>query len=477
MNKHYNCSIVNFTDMRFLTKNNIASLIVIFFTVLFPAHLLAQTSSGKSMLILVPEHKTQHAQEQLVSNLIVQKFFLSLKGYQKYQEEYLMNFTFNAPFESKDSTQLANYYIEQNYTNVVIINTQYNTNTKKYNVIIDFFYLGKKVENLKSTSFTTTFEDVFNALNILDVIKPEIFDSITQKLSKMLELFSRIHKKAILTFTYQDENTENATPYFVRINGIMIKNPSPKQIVVYGKKNFIEVLQENDFQEQVSVGSFVISPILDEYKVVINKKPKKEQKIGVFSKSKIAFLDSLVTTNLLLGYSNEVLSKKAFGTPHAFSGAVRVTFSPQIPLLALGIEVPFIIPAKEKSQEKSHSLLGLTALVSGVFPIAKNIETTIYGGGGFFSIAKLIFQKNIGKIKNDTQIQPQVSGGLGFAYNIPIKEAGYVRLSFNVSTTYSLLQEMTFQKDSNNSSSTKVKLQSTTHLLFINTSFGVGIRF
>lgn len=466
--------------MSFFARNTTALLVVIIFsTPISTPVLFAKTFPIKSTLVLVPKHKTQKAQEQLVANLITQKFFLSLKGHREYQEKYHMSFVFTSSLESKDSAQLATHYLQKDYINVVVVKTEYNTKTEKYNVVIDFFYLGKKIENLKSISFTTTFENVFNALYLSDIVKPEVFNSITQKLSKMLEVFSRLYKRSIITFTHQNENTENSNPYFVRINGVMVEEPSPKKIVIYEKKNFITILQEDDSHKQVNIGSFVVSPILNEYNVIIKKQPGKKQTPRLFSKSNMSFLDSLVTTNFLLGYSYVALGEKVFRSPHLFSGAVRVTFSPKVPLLALGIEVPFIITPEEKSQEVNHSLLGLSAFIGGIFPIAKNMEATIHGGGGFFSISTLDINENIGKIQNKSQIQPQLNGGVGFAYNIPIKEAGYIRMLLDISTTFSILESSNYSNTAqkNTTLDDTKKLQYTSSILFINASFGIGIRF
>ncbi len=467
--------------MSFLIKKHVLVFSVVIFIVMIPTHaLFAKVSSKDPSIILVPNAQNQKAQEQLVANLLAQKFFLSLKKNEEYQTRYNISFTFTPPLKNENAPALAGHYVEQNYTNVIVINTQYLGRNQAYKVTIDFFYHDKKMKSLHSISFTTTFDAVLSAFSIFDVLNTRNSDAITQRLSQILEILSKMHKRSVIFISHEAKNGENAKPYFVRLNRVMLEEPSPTKIVIREKKNFIEILEisQDDTEKPVRLGAFVASPILDEYNVIISP-PNGDEAQSTISSPNATFLNSMITSNFLLGYSYLALSSESFGSSHFLSGSMRVAFSPQVPFLALGLETPFIIPVSRES-EKTYSFLGFSAFVSGVFPIAKNTEFIVRGGGGFVSASTLTIPKTIKKIKNDTQVQGQANGGLGFAYNIPIKESGYIRIIFDLGITWFPLKNVGAIDDNNNNARIRrstQRVQRVTSLLFVNTLFGIGIRF
>lgn len=451
------------------TKHIFLLLLVNFLFILHNIPLFASESQSQHNIIIIPTAQTQKSQERLISSLLAQKLFLSFINISS-EEGYTITFGIIDKTINTKNTKIVEEYIEQDYHSAIILNTRYKSKGV-YEISVEIFYMDNIIEKRYVTTFTTTLQKTLNGSAFTDATSKKIFNAIKSSTIEIIEEYPITDLSTIHINTTKNQNT-----YQIRLNGTLIKKESPTMIFIRKSHNFIEIVERNNENEEVITNSFFIRPIMDKYEVSLTSKKELPSNKDLNFIKKTAFLNSIITTDLLFGYSYLLFLGDSFNTrvsnsPHMLNSIIRLGISPKVPFLKLGLEVPFFSTIWNK-EKPIDSFIGVSANISGVFPIASNTEFTIHAGGG------ALFKSTIQKLESlgtshKLVILPQASAGISFAYNIPVPSSAYIRIILDTSAMYAIFPDIE-QKIINNRLK---RINKNNSMLFLNTSLGIGVRY
>lgn len=437
-----------------------------------------QTTSRRQSLMLVPTYSSQANKEDLIANLITQKLFLSLKSDSRVQQDFFVNFTAAEQANKTAAPAIADRYITDNKNAVAVIYVEAAqpsafAKNGEYEVTVTFFHERNPNQAEREVAFRTTFTKVLAGFDTASIASQSA-DTQTKSTVITMGGYDFDIREAFVYVTATYDGAGRAPAYVVRVNDTEIAQRSPEKFVLQRRQyNRIEVLQKNSAGEDVLIASFTAGLFYSEYFVSVELLDEAGLEAQKTDAERNGFLDSLVTTDIMAGYS---LLAYAQGTQFGqmVSGNARIAISPKFRYLTVGVEMPFIAEVPREKDAPSTTFFGLSPFIGGVFAILPKTELTVHGGAGVFFATQSSFIRTFNIASQQNTIIPQGNLGVTLAYNLPVGEFGFFRFLADATIFYAH-----YTKPEQEPSDWGYDLlpRIDTPLVFVNFSLGIGLRF